>query len=54
MKTINITFSEDNIEDLHHALFVYETESLIQNHKYMYEAISKLRKYIDQQSEINN
>lgn len=53
MKTINITFSEENIEDLQHALFIYETNCLLDDHKFMYEATSKLRKYIDQQTETN-
>lgn len=54
MKTINITFSEDNIEDLKDALFTFETECLRDGYKALYKAISKLRKYIEQQSEINN
>lgn len=54
MKTINITFSEENIEDLDHALFMYECECLHDDYPLLYTAINKLRKYINQQSETNN
>lgn len=54
MKTINITFTEENIEDLHHALFIYECDCLVDGHSTMYEVINKLRKYIEQQAETNN
>lgn len=54
MKAINITFTEENIEDLHHALFIYECDCLVDGHIFMYEAIKKLRKYIEQQAETNN
>lgn len=52
MKTINITFSEENIEDLHHALFIYECDCLVDDHTAMYEAIRKLRKYIDAEANV--
>lgn len=54
MKTINITFTEENIEDLTYALFIYECDCLVDGHSAMYEVINKLRKYIEQQAETNN
>ena len=54
METITITFSKENIEDLHHALFMYETRCLLDDDKAMYEAIRQLRKYIDREANINH
>lgn len=54
MKTIQITFSEDNIEDLLHALFIFEGQCRVDGHKSLHKSIYKLREYIEQQAETNN
>lgn len=52
METTTITFSKENIEDLHHALFIYECDCLVKDQKAMFEAIRTLRKYIDKEANL--
>lgn len=51
MKTINITLNEENLDDLLHIIFIYETRCLIEDQMAMYKVASELRKYIKQCSE---
>lgn len=52
MKTYTITFSKENIEDLHHVLLIYETDCLIEDNYIMYDAIKKIRKYIEEKANL--
>lgn len=46
MKTITFTLSEENYEDMMHALFMYETECAINNFPAMLNAIRSIRLYL--------
>lgn len=48
MKTINITFNDENIEDLLHILLIYETDCLLKDQVMMHDVAQSLRKYIKQ------
>lgn len=51
MKTINITLNEENLDDLLHIIFIYESYCARNNYPAMGKAATYLREYIKQCSE---
>lgn len=48
MKTMTFTLSEENYEDLMHALLIYEIDSQQQGFPAMYNAIRSIRLYLNE------
>lgn len=46
MKTMTFTLSEENYDDMMHALFIYECDCQLQNFPAMYNAIRSIRLYL--------
>lgn len=48
MKYYKIILDEDMLRDIHHALLIYETDSLLLNKRLIFEAVRKARIHIDE------
>lgn len=48
MKYYKIILDEEMLRDVHHALFIYETDKVIEGKKVLFEAARKARIHIDQ------
>ena len=46
MKSINVTLTGEQFDDICHALFIYEMYSREKGYEYMPEAIHKIRQYL--------
>lgn len=47
MKTIKVTLTIEQLDDICHALSMYEFDTRNSGYKYMPDAICKIRKYLD-------